>query len=415
MIYIFVGVVFLALSAMKCYVYMRFLRHNRFIHKYISLVFLLFLAVGEILLFVVRDSHFTHWQYLVVGSCVVLDYTLFIACVCVDIFRACLFFVQRYKSKKRTYKIPKNDTNNLRESENKHLTSSYTHTDCDILSSNRRVFLQIMIDGLVAILFIVFSVKSLSNALSVPPIKKVSLRVPNIKGALSIAMITDVHIGKTLGREFLEKVVEKINALNADIVVIVGDLVDDKIHRITDDLEPLRYLKSTQGVYYVAGNHEYYHGIEPILKYLSTLNIHILHNTNIELENVNLAGVSDLAGLRFNYLKPDLESAKKGLNPQKPSILLSHQPKFVRLNDVSDFDVVLCGHTHAGQVFPLSFFVWLDQHYVYGLYDLPQRIENRNHSPKKTQLYVSSGVGFWGPAIRFLAPSEIVYIELESR
>lgn len=162
-------------------------------------------------------------------------------------------------------------------------------------------------------------------------------------------------------------------------------------------------------MYYVAGNHEYYHGLDPILAHLKTLNVRILHNTHIELDELNLAGVSDLAGLRFNYLPPDIESAKKDLNLLKPSVLLAHQPKFVRSNDVSEFDLVLCGHTHAGQVFPLSFFVWLDQKYIHGLYNVPSKM------PKNlpTQLYVSSGVGFWGPAVRFLAQNEIVLLELE--
>lgn len=106
----------------------------------------------------------------------------------------------------------------------------------------------------------------------------------------------------------------------------------------------------------MAGNHEYHHGIDDILSYLYTLNLAILHNTNVELEDLNLAGVSDLTGLRFNYLKPDLESAKKNINLHKPIILLAYQSKFVHLNDVSDFDLVLSGHTHVRQVFPLSFF-----------------------------------------------------------
>ncbi|MCH5313134.1 MAG: metallophosphoesterase [Helicobacter sp.] len=422
MIYIFVGIIFLVLSAMKCYVYMRFLRHFSFIHRYICLCFLCLLAIGEILLFVVRDASFAHWQYLICASCVVLDYALFMACVCVDIVRFYLSFVQSYRAKKarkNTQDSTENITStfisqssNTKENAYKDSTqniSSHTNDSASLVlpsTLSRRSFLHLITDVAVVILFAIFSIKSFVNALSIPPVKNVHLRLSNLKGTLRIAMITDVHIGKTLGREFLEQIVERINALNADIVVIVGDLVDDKIQYIKDDLEPLKYLKSAQGVYYVAGNHEYYHGIDPILKYLSTLNLHILHNTNIELENVNLAGVSDLAGLRFGHIEPDIESAKKDLNPHKPSILLSHQPKFTRLYDVSDFDVVLCGHTHAGQVFPLSFFVWLEQHYVYGLYHLP-------NTPKPTQLYVSSGVGFWGPAIRFLAPSEIVCLTLE--
>lgn len=315
----------------------------------------------------------------------------------------------------------------------------------------RRVALKTLYDSFIALLFGAFTFQNFYTALRIPPIRKVSINLANLQTPKTIAMVTDVHIGKALGGAFLRKIVEKINGLNADIVVIVGDLVDDKIENVKKDLESLQNLQSKEGVYYVAGNHEYYHGIESILAHLQTLNLTILHNTSIELEGFTLAGVSDLAGEHFGILQPDLESAKQNLNLQKPSILLTHQPKFVRKYDVSDFDLVLCGHTHAGQVFPLSVLVWLDQRYIHGLYTLPKNAQasiadskiieskksqtlsaqnnttthkntrntesnaldsNKNSTQKITQLYVSSGAGFWGPAIRFLAPSEIVYIEL---
>ena len=392
-ILIFVGVIFAVLTLMKAYVYMRFMRHSAMINKWLGLGFLVLLATGEILLFVVRDSHFAHWQYLLVGSCVLLGYSLFLACLCVDMFRICAFLATKYQRRHSKH-----------ISRTASLNESVESTDAKAIAS-RRVFLRKIIDWSVATLFAYFSFKSLTNALSVPHIKEVYLKVPHLRRKMSIAMISDVHIGKTLGREFLEKVVARINALNVDIVVIVGDLVDDKIHLIKDDLEPLKDLQSVEGVYYVSGNHEYYHSIEPILAHLKTLNLRILNNTNTELENVNLVGVSDIAGEQFKLFPPDLNAAKQGINADKPSILLAHQPKFVRQNDVSEFDIVLCGHTHGGQVFPLSLLVWLDQHYIHGLYTLP--------NPKRTQLYVSSGVGFWGPAIRFLAPSEIVHLVLE--
>lgn len=369
-ILIFVGIVFIVLSGMKCYVYLRFLRFNPFIPKYMSIGFLVILAIGEVALLLLRDAPIARWQYLLVGSCVVFSYTLFMACLCVDIVCFCFKRIS-----------PK-----------------------DSFIQSRRAFGAKMTSWALALLFSLFSFKAFHNALNLPPVKKLFLRVKNLDSKISIAMISDVHIGNTLGKAFLEGIVERINALNVDIVVIVGDLVDAKIAFVKADLAPLKDLQSKLGVYYVAGNHEYYHGIEPILEYLQSLNLHIVHNTSIEFESFNLAGVSDLAGYRFGKLEPDLEAAKAALNPNKPSILLAHQPKFVYQNDVSDFDVILCGHTHGGQVFPLSLLVWLDQHYVHGLYHIP--------NAKHTQLYVSSGVGFWGPAIRFLAPSEIVYLEL---
>lgn len=395
MLLVFVGSIFVVLSMMKLYVYMRFFRHSVLLPKWAGICILFALALGEIALFVVRDAHFRHWQYLAVSSCVVLTLTLFMACVAVDIARFGVRLAGRFKEVGA-------GTQSMGEP---HRAVGW-HNEAD---SKRRTFLKKCVDYAVGGLFLLLSVKGFYSALALPPIREVRVKIPRLKAPKSIAMISDVHIGKTLGRKFLQGVVDKINALKADIVVIVGDLVDDRIENLKDELEPLKQLESKEGVYYVAGNHEYYHGADSIVEHLKTCNLKVLHNRHIELDDVNLAGVSDLAGLRFGHLKPDLESARSGLNPHKPSILLSHQPKFVRENDVSDFDLVLCGHTHAGQVFPLSLFVWIDQHYIHGLYRLPA---SKDSQSKSTQLYVSSGVGFWGPAIRFLAPSEIVLLRL---
>ena len=131
----------------------------------------------------------------------------------------------------------------------------------------------------------------------------------------------------------------------------------------------------------------------------------ILINESINLGFLNIAGLADLAGLRFDRLgaKPDINAATARLNKNTPSILLAHQPKSVNLYDTSDFDLVLSGHTHAGQVFPFGALVILQQGFLYGLYELAS----------KNKLYVSSGAGFWGPAMRFLAPSEIVCMDLK--
>lgn len=383
LIFVMIGIVFVVLSAMKYYVYARFIRPSEIVPNYLGIAFLVALGIGEIIFFAIRSANLSHLQFIIIASCVVFTYSIFMATLCVDIIKA---LYHLWSSKAQAIAI----------------------ADSTLLESRRR-FLKIIFDLGIIALFFIFSIKSFSNALSIPPVKRVGIKLDKLESSKRIAMITDVHIGRMLGRAFLEQIVAQINALNVDMVVIVGDLVDENIEYIKDDLAPLKNLQSKEGVYYVAGNHEYYHGIEPILAHLSTLNLQILHNTSVELAHLNIAGVSDLAGDLFNNIKPDLNAAKARLNYAKPSILLSHQPKFVRQNDVSDFDLVLCGHTHAGQVFPLSIFVWLDQHYIHGLYTLP-----RTNGAKQTKLYVSSGVGFWGPAIRFLAPSEIVLLELEA-
>lgn len=403
-VFLVVCVILVILFALKFYIYKRLLRDLSFFsgRKWIPLGFLGAIAVAEIMFFITESVMFLYQKailspeaHIAVGSSLALIYTLLVVTIVSDILKGffCLgktLHMKSYKSAQIMHQSPE----------------SSKLTDFD---KSRRQFLKSIFDYWLTILFFFISIKSLFNALSIPHIRQVKVKIKGLKSPKTIAMISDVHIGKTLGREFLQNIVKKINAINPDIVVIVGDLVDDQIKQVKDHLEPLRDLQSKEGVYYVAGNHEYYHGVEEIIEHLKNLNLHILHNTNIELEEFNLAGVSDLAGIKFKVLPPDLQKAKADLNPSKPSILLAHQPKFVRQNDVSNFDLVLCGHTHAGQVFPLSFFVWLDQHYIHGHYHLPWN----KQSQKKTQLYVSSGAGFWGPPIRFLAPSEIVQIELE--
>lgn len=421
-ILLLIGIIFIVLNLMKLYIYKRFIRHSLLVRKWaftkwIFIALLLLLAIGEISMFAVRDVHFSPSGFLLIGSCVIFTYCLFMACLCVDCVR---ILVRNGAPKSCCNQTQKVCLDSINPSQNALSASPKLQSASNTSPlTPRRKFLQGMIDTSIALLFVCFSVQGFKNALTIPPVKEVRIKLAGLKKPKRIAMITDVHIGKTLGYAFLADVVAKINALKPDVVVIVGDLIDDKIENIKADLEPLKSLQSTEGVYYVAGNHEYYHGVEPILAHLQTLNLNILHNKHIELADLNLAGVSDLSAARFGYEEPNLAAAKAGLNTQKPNVLLVHQPKFVRQNDVSDFDLVLCGHTHAGQVFPLSFFVWLEQHYVHGLYKLPQHTQSTHTSqnieskPRQTQLYVSSGVGFWGPAIRFLAPSEIVLLKLE--
>lgn len=370
-----VGVIFVVLALIKIYTYRRFLRHTFIFshHRVLFIVLLSLLYIGEVaFFFLAKDRGFDHHTYIALGSCVIVSYALFLACIIGDMVRG---------------------------------VGRVIEDKSHILDSQRRRFLKIVLDLGVLALFIIFSTKSIKNALSIPKVQEVEVEIEGLDTPKTIALISDVHVGKMIEGEFVRGVVDRINTLNADIVVIVGDLVDENIEFAKDFLLPLNDLQSKEGVYYVSGNHEYYHGITSISAFLKTLNLTILENQNIELQSFNLAGVSDLAGHRFGILPPDLSAARTGLNPNKPSILLAHQPKFVRQNDVSAFDLVLCGHTHAGQVFPLSIFVWLDQHYIHGLYQVDS----------KTQLYVSSGVGFWGPAMRFLAPSEIVKLKLKPK
>ena len=127
----------------------------------------------------------------------------------------------------------------------------------------------------------------------------------------------------------------------------------------------------------------------------------VLQNESVEFEGLNLMGVHDLSGFRFGYMQPDLGAALAQADPDKPKILLAHQPKYVVDFVRDEVDLCICGHTHAGQIFPWTLLVLLSQKYLYGLY---------NDGLK--QIYVSSGVGFWGPPIRVFADAEIALLKL---
>ncbi|OBV29065.1 hypothetical protein BKN38_07425 [Helicobacter sp. CLO-3] len=447
-----IGVIFAFLALTKIYVYRRVLRHTFiFANHRKLLIFLLALLFALEVGFWFAQRAFKalgmldleQTIYGILGGCIVASYCLFVACVVADVLRGgtriLLFspifarlrhFVKnifqsrifsRFSTQAKSQESASQKSIGAESGGADSIGAKSANLDSAKMDSatarpampnptaqntapatSRRRFLKILYDLGVFALFFFFIIKSRKNALDIPPVRTLEIPLPRLKTPKTIAMVSDLHIGKTLGASFLQGIIDKINALDADVVVIVGDLVDDDVRLLKRELRLLNDIQSKEGVFYVTGNHEYYHGIEPIMAFLRTLNIRVLENENLELRDFNIAGVHDLAGLRFGKMRPDIQKAAANLAPNKPNILLAHQPKFIRQNDVSAFDLVLCGHTHAGQVFPLSFFVWLDQHYIHGLYELS----------KKTKLYVSSGAGFWGPSIRFLAPSEIVRLKL---
>uniref|UniRef100_A0A9J2P2F1 G-patch domain-containing protein n=1 Tax=Ascaris lumbricoides TaxID=6252 RepID=A0A9J2P2F1_ASCLU len=228
----------------------------------------------------------------------------------------------------------------------------------------------------------------------------------------SIALLTDVHIGPTVGRQRIRRIVSLTNSLQPNAVAIAGDLVDGFINRDANNALPLADLRSKYGTFYVTGNHEYYHSdVDEWLKFFTTsLNMTVLRNSNVKLysnqgdDYLCMAGVDDFITEKLRIIDHHMDAAKalQGCGINAPTILLVHQPngadKIIRSIDNERIDLILAGHTHGGQFYIFWPFAYLKNAYLYGLYKV---------KGSSTQIYVSPGVNYWGPPVKMINLCEI--------
>ena len=274
------------------------------------------------------------------------------------------------------------------------------------ISSQRRNFFKKTFDIGATSLILATNLKAIDNARHIE-LEVVDVEIKNLKKPYKIIQLSDIHIGGLIDKKFIEDLVKKVNILNGDLVVITGDLVDTKLEFAKPALDELKNIKSKYGTYFIVGNHEYFHGVTPIIDYLNNLGIKVLENESVyigdENSGFNLAGVYDRFGFRHKAYEPDINKALENCQ-NSPTVLLAHQPKYLKdLEDTKNIDLILCGHTHGGQIFPFNLLVKLEQPYVRGLYE-----HNEN-----TQVYVNKGTGFWGPPMRLGASSEITILNLQ--
>lgn len=277
-------------------------------------------------------------------------------------------------------------------------------------SPDRRLFLErslSVLAGLTALGASGLAFAQNQGEISKPTVRIPVRRLPASLEGLRIVQLTDVHIGPILGKDWLASVVGETNALNPDVVVITGDLVDGSVAALRSHTEVLQQLRARFGVYFVTGNHEYYSGVDAWMAELERLGIRVLRNECVTLGNeqgqLALAGVHDFGATRLDTPhKPDIAAALANRDPAIPVLLLAHQPKQIHQAAAMGVDVMLSGHTHGGQLWPWKYMVHLDQPYVDGLH----------HHKGKTWLYVSRGTGFWGPPMRLAAPAEITLVVL---
>ena len=248
------------------------------------------------------------------------------------------------------------------------------------------------------------------NARRTARVVRVDVPVAALPAALdgfTVAQITDIHVGPTIKQHYLQAIVRKVNALEADMVAITGDLVDGKVHELADHVAPLAQLRSRHGSFFVTGNHEYYSGAHAWMAELRRLGVRVLMNEHVVLQQnqaaVVLAGVADFHADRFDPShRSDPHAAIAGA-PLDAGVrlLLAHQPRSAFEAAKAGFDVQLSGHTHGGQFWPWNLFVPLQQPFTAGLRKL-----------QDLWVYTSRGTGYWGPPKRFGAPSEITLLRL---
>src|SRR5690606_20432321 len=173
------------------------------------------------------------------------------------------------------------------------------------------------------------------RALGPVPVQPVHLHLPRLGRGLDglrIVQLTDIHVGPTIGRDFVEHLVHQTMDLRPDLIAITGDLVDGTVENLGDAVRALAGLSAPLGVYFVTGNHEYISGAGPWLELLPTLGIRVLRNERVRLSRngseLDLVGVNDYSAARFDASEaPDLPTALAGRDPAVPALLLAHQPR----------------------------------------------------------------------------------------
>ncbi|WP_026075694.1 metallophosphoesterase [Noviherbaspirillum massiliense] len=231
--------------------------------------------------------------------------------------------------------------------------------------------------------------------------------LPDALDGFTIAQISDIHVGPTIKRSYLEAIVDAVNGLKPDLIAITGDLVDGSVRQLAPHTAPLSQLKARHGTYFVTGNHEYYSNAHAWIAELRRLGITVLMNEHVVLQHQGaslvVAGVTDYTAHHFDEAhRSDPHAALAGAPENTGAkVLLAHQPRSAAAAADAGFDLQLSGHTHGGQFLPWNFFVPMQQPYVAGLNRLRQ-----------LWVYTSRGTGYWGPPKRFGAPSEITRLRL---
>ncbi|XP_078491691.1 transmembrane protein with metallophosphoesterase domain-like [Ciona intestinalis] len=270
-----------------------------------------------------------------------------------------------------------------------------------------------------AVFTICFTIVAVKTAIMEPIVVNVEIPIENLPKSMDgtkLVLISDIHLGPTVGRSSVERIATMTNQLKPDILVMAGDLTDATVDAMGEAAEPLSQIIAPYGKYFATGNHEYYTGdVENWFKLLESFDFHILHNSNVKIHDksddkqwICMAGVDDIQADQIGYTGHgmNLKQAYEGCDEKHSTILVAHQPKAAKFALDSDYKIqlVLSGHTHGGQMYPIIWLAYFLNPYLSGLYQ---------HGAS-SYVYVSQGSVYYGFPLRLGSYPEITNIILRS-
>lgn len=238
-------------------------------------------------------------------------------------------------------------------------------------------------------------------------VKELELTLPGQNSAiteLNVVMFSDVHLSPINNNRFLSKIADEVNELNPDIILLPGDIVDDKpeiLNRIGIG-EAFKKMNSRYGIFASTGNHEFINGADNSVKFMEDYGINVLRDSLVKInDSFYVVGREDRSSGRSGKKRKSLSAIIAGKTGNLPAILMDHTPVELKEAMENDIDLQLSGHTHNGQMFPLNLITGM-------IYEVSWGYLKKG----KTHYYVSSGAGTWGPPVKLASDAEIVNIKI---
>lgn len=240
---------------------------------------------------------------------------------------------------------------------------------------------------------------SLHKAAKSIEFKTINYYAKDLKRNYKLVFISDIHLDFKFKNRIFSNMMDKISLENPDLIIIGGDLLDPGF-KLDEYIYRIKKMKIP--IIFVYGNHEYYYGIDKSQQVSKELGFIHLNDSSFIYKEINIIGISDISTREMN-LESVYNILKQNYKNNYINIFISHQPVYFKELS-NDFDIImLCGHTHCGQIFPFHIITKFFYKYFCGRY------ENKN-----SILYVSPGFGTWGPPLRFLSKSEILIINIKN-